>query len=348
MKKTLVLLSSLLILIGLGIFATRLLSKKGKSDEKIADFNFEIKDTSSIDAITITEPSGQKIALVRNGKKWEPQDGGCVQQHLVTNVLDAAFNIRFKGYVPERAVPNVMKTMATIGTQVDFYSEGDRIKTWYIGTSTPDHYGTYMLVDTEESGKSDLPVIMEIKGVKGIIGPRFFADPRRWSCTEIFHLEIAQIQKVAVQFSEKKQRNFTVTKSGGKFSVTNNGNKLNYIDTNMVFRYLHNYKKIHFDVPNFDLSKKQVDSVKRSQPFCTLTVTKTTGKPMRLRMFRAKSETGNETIDDFGEKVTHDVNRFWCELPNGTLVKCQYFVFNPLIMGHIYFSYIKNPTTEMR
>jgi hypothetical protein len=76
----------------------------------------------------------------------------------------------------------------------------------------------------------------------------------------------------------------------------------------MVFRYLHNYKKIHFDVPNFDLSKKQVDSVKRSQPFCTLTVTKTTGKPMRLRMFRAKSETGNETIDDFN---TSNIDEFF-------------------------------------
>lgn len=348
MKKIIILLSSILVLIGLGIFASRLVANKGKSDEKIADFNFEIKDTAAIDEIAITEPNGQKIALVRNGNQWEPKEGGCIQQHLVTNLLDAAYNIRFKGYVPERAVPNVMKSMSTIGTQVDFYSDGDRLKTWYIGTSTPDHYGTYMLVDSEESGKSDLPVIMEIKGVKGIIGPRFFADPRRWSCTEIFKLEIDQIKKVSVQFTEKKQRNFTVSKSGGKFAVTNNGNRLNYVDTNMVFRYLHNYKKIHFDVPNYDLSKKQVDSVKRTSPFCTLTVSKTNGKVMRLRMFRAKSETGNETIDDFGEKVTHDVNRFWCEMPTGELVKCQYFVFNPLIMGHIYFSNIKNPSTEMR
>jgi hypothetical protein len=27
----------------------------------------------------------------------------------------------------------------------------------------------------------------------------------------------------------------------------------------------------------------------------------------------------------------------WCELPNGDLVKCQYFTFNPLILGHVYF-----------
>jgi hypothetical protein len=31
------------------------------------------------------------------------------------------------------------------------------------------------------------------------------------------------------------------------------------------------------------------------------------------------------------------MNSFWCILPNGQLVKCQYFVFNPLLLGHVYF-----------
>ena len=44
-------------------------------------------------------------------------------------------------------------------------------------------------------------------------------------------------------------------------------------------------------------------------------------------------------VDDFGNRVAHDINRFWCLLPNGQVVKCQYFVFNPLIMGNIYFNY---------
>jgi len=32
-----------------------------------------------------------------------------------------------------------------------------------------------------------------------------------------------------------------------------------------------------------------------------------------------------------------DMNKFWCQLPSGELVKCQYFTFNPLILGHVYF-----------
>jgi hypothetical protein len=42
-------------------------------------------------------------------------------------------------------------------------------------------------------------------------------------------------------------------------------------------------------------------------------------------------------VNDFGDVVQMDVNKFWCELPNGQVVKCQYYVFNQLIMGHVYF-----------
>ena len=32
-----------------------------------------------------------------------------------------------------------------------------------------------------------------------------------------------------------------------------------------------------------------------------------------------------------------DADHFWVELPSGQIVKCQYHVFNPLLLGHIYF-----------
>ena len=32
-----------------------------------------------------------------------------------------------------------------------------------------------------------------------------------------------------------------------------------------------------------------------------------------------------------------DIDKFWCELPNGEIVKCQFFVFNKILLGHVYF-----------
>jgi hypothetical protein len=52
-------------------------------------------------------------------------------------------------------------------------------------------------------------------------------------------------------------------------------------------------------------------------------------------MFRINSFQSQR--NEFGEVVDIDMNKFWCQLPNGAMVKCQYHVFNPLLLGHVYF-----------
>lgn len=338
MKKLIFLILGLILLGVLGYVAYNLSTSAGSSDEKVAALDFDIKDTSTVDRIIITEPNGNLMEMVRKGNTWTDKNGSCIQQVPVKNILEAAVNIRFKGYVPDNALKTVTQRLITSATKVEFFQNGEWLKTWYIGSSTQDHYGTYMLLESEEGGKSDLPVIAEIKGMKGIVGPRFFSDPRRWMCTEIFAYDIKQIDQVTIRFKNEPQRNFEVKRNGNNFRVTTNGKAFPSVDTTMVYRYLLNYKKIHFELPNFDLTPKQVDSVKRSAPFCELMVRNTKGQTTRIKMFRRKSDVG-EGVDDFGNAVDFDVNRFWGLMPNGELVKCQYFVFNPLIMGHIYFNY---------
>lgn len=346
MKRLIYLGIGVIVLGVLAWFAYDLMKKSGTSDQEVAALNFEIKDTTTVDRIIITESNGMEYELVRHGKVWTDKDGKCVQQAPVFNILEALVNVRFKGYVPDKSMKMVQNRLTTIATKVQFFQNGEWSKTWYIGTSTPDHYGTFMLLETAAEGKSDLPVVTEIKGMQGMIGPRFFADPKRWMCTEIFSLALSEIDLVDVRFSTERQNNFTVQRSGKKFKVTSNGSPLPRLDTAMVYRYLNSYKKIHFELPNYTLSKRQVDSVKQSQPFCVLTVKTTSGQKQSLKMFRQKSSTGDMRVNDLGEETAYDVNRFWCLLPNKELVQCQYFVFNPLIMGHVYFNYGQQAPTQ--
>jgi hypothetical protein len=179
--------------------------------------------------------------------------------------------------------------------------------------------------------------MMSIRGVKGIIEPRFFADKRSWKCTNIFAVPLEKIAKVDVKIMTDPRLSFSVTKVGSILSVFQAGKKLVNADNSMTFRYLQNYKKIHYDLANFELSKRQVDSVKHTKPFSTISLYETTGKKTHLRLFTLKS---NETSkNEYGEVLNIDLNKFWCELPNGELVKCQYFVFDPLLKGHLYFPF---------
>lgn len=334
MNKKKIALAIAIIVVGfLAFMATNLVRNSGKSDTELLEFSIE--DTASVDKILITDAFSNKFELVRKDGSWTDAQGNCVTLAPVNTMLETFKNIEFKGYVPENSRKTITNRMATSHVKVEIFQKGEWSKTWYVGFSTQDHYGTYMLLENPDE-KSDLPVIMKIKGFNGIIEPRFFADPRRWKCTQIFALNRDEIASVDVRFYDEPSRSFSVSKTGMQYTVKHFGKPLPFVDTNMVIRYLNNYQKIHYEFANYDLTPKQVDSVKRSKPFCVLTLKETTGTVNQLRMFRIKGD--GETINDFGDTVNYDANRFWCQLPSGELVKCQYFVFNPLVMGHLYFA----------
>ncbi len=333
MKKIILLVLSIGVIGLLAWYATKLMDTAGKSDKELIEF--AVDDTTTVDKIIITDPFSNKIELVKQETDWVNANGECIQQSNVHFILDALKNIEFKGYLPENSHKQYTKLMSSQHTKVEIFQNGEWVKTWYLGPAAQDHYGQIMLLDSDEFGKSDKPVLMKIKGLNGIIEPRFFADPKKWMCTNIFAVPISKISKVDVKYYDDPVLSFSVTKKGNSMNVYQQGKPLQGVDTAMIFRYLQNYKKIHFDLANYELNEKQVDSMKRTTPFAVLTLTETSGKQTKLRMFRIKSE--DHQVNEFGDVVSMDMNKFWCELPNGQMVKCQYFVFNPLILGHIYF-----------
>ena len=334
MKKIIILVISLAALGGLGWYISTLFETKGKSDTELIDF--AIKDVESIDRIIITDKSNQSFEIRRKGRTWLDKDGNCVVPENVTNLLDAFKNIEFKGYLPDNSHKTYNTMMAAQNIKVEIFQNGEWTKTWYLGPTSPDHYSQIMLLDSKEYGKSDHPVQMKVKGMNGILEPRFFADPRLWACTDIFQLPMERIARVDVNYVAEKARSFTVTKKGSVMSVYQTGKRLQNVEDRMIFSYLQNYKKIHYNLRNFELTEKQVDSLKRTTPFVVLTVQETNGKTTKLRCFK-RNLPANELVA--GQEILNsDRDNFWCELPGGDIVKCQYHVFNALFFGHIYFT----------
>lgn len=336
MKKIIILVVSLAALGGLTSYVFYLMENSGKSDGiKKELIDFAIKDTESVNKIKITDKLDREITLIKKNGTWTTEDGQCVTQEKVTWVLDAFKNIHFKGYLSDAAVKAFNTQMAAQNIKVEIFQKGEWTKTWYLGPSSQDHLGQIMLLETKESGKSSIPVEMELLNMKGIIDPRFHADPMQWQCTHIFRLGISDISMVNVKFNDEPQRSFKVQKVGQNIDVYQRGKKLEGYTPQDAYRYLNNYQKVHWDVANYVLNSHQVDSLKRTLPFCELTVKETSGKSTKLRLFRIVSK-GNDQVAGL-EVLNPDLNYLWCELPDGELVKCQYFVFSPLLSGHIYF-----------
>lgn len=333
MKKLIILIVSIAGLAGLGWYISTLFANKGKSDTELIEF--AIKDTSSIDKLVITDKSLNTFMVQKKNGTWVDKDGNCVVIENIDNILDAIRNIEFKGYLPDKSHANYNTMMTAQNITVEIFENGEWSKTWYIGPPAPDHYGQIMLLDTKELGKSTHPVLMKVRNLHGFLEPRFFADPRLWACTDVFTIPMERISRVDVKFNIEQARSFSVTKNGPEVNVYQQGKELANVEERMVFSYLQNYKKIHYNLRNFELSKNQLDSLKKTVPFAEIKVKETNGKTTKLRCFRAKSTTNDIVAGQ--EIVNSNLDKFWCELPDGEVVKCQYYVFNPLFLGHIYF-----------
>jgi len=333
MKKIIIIIFGIVGITALGWYTKKLISKEGHSDTELIEF--AVKDTNKVNRIIISDAYSNKFELIRKGAEWTDANGGCITQSSVSLILDAFAKITLKGYLPEKSQQKFVDLMSTSHMKVEIFEDGEWTKTWYIGPAAQDHLGQIMLLETEADGKSEFPVMMSLSGMYGVVEPRFFADSRKWICTNIFSLDMEEIASVDVRFPSEKHRNFNIKQNGSKISVTQNNVKLSAIDTSNVFRYLQNYRKIHFDNANYELNKNQIDSLKKTTPFCVLTLKEKKGKSHKLRMFKIPVEEPQR--NEFGDLENMDMNKFWCQLPSGEVVKCQYFTFNPLIMGHVYF-----------
>lgn len=321
-----------LVLVSLGFIAYRLSTAKGSSDHALLEF--AIKDTSKIDKITIKDKLSNTITLLKVNGQWRDEKGECVRRENINFILDAAKHIEFKGYLGEKAKKTFTNIIKTQHVRVEFFEEGESSKTWFIGPPAQDHLGQIMLVETP-TFKGQFPVVMRIKGLSGIIEPRFFASREEWACSGIFALKDSEIQSVEVKHIENPKQSFSIARRNKAFSVTSNTRPIPGVDTTNVYRYLQGFKKINWNTKRLDLSDKQVDSIRRSVPFCEVRVTEVKGKTTLLKLYRIKSSEPRR--NEFGELVPYDMDYFWVLLPSGELVKCQYYVFNNILFGQVYF-----------
>lgn len=340
LKKILTIVFGLICILALAYYTFNILNEDKKSSSELIDFS--VKDTSMVTKIRITDAFQSSFEIQKKEGVWQDKNGGCITQEYAHNILSVAKNIEFKGYLSKNSHQNFKNKMASSHTKVEFYVNKEWLKTWYIGPSSPDHYGQIMLLDSKENGKSSEPVMMKVKGLNGIIEPNFFADSRKWICTNIFKVPLEKIASVSVINNENSTRSFKVKSELNGFEVMQNGVKLPYADTANIYRYLHNYKKIHFDIANYTLDEAACDSLRNSKPFTEIILKEKAGGTTHLKLHRIQVE--EDQINEFGELVNMDMNKFWCVLPSGEIVKCQYHVFNPLLYGHIYFSALVEKT----
>ncbi|MBX7093426.1 MAG: hypothetical protein K1X56_01810 [Flavobacteriales bacterium] len=337
MKKNQIrLILSLTVFIGLLVVVIIMMRNKSNSTFKKELSNFAIEDTASISKFVITNQDKKSVTLTRKSPDhWELDGKYRARIESVYLILEVCKKIEVKSPVPESARKNVLRNMAVEYFKAEFYGANDQlIKTWYVGYPTKDHDASYMILETPEEGKSDLPYITYIPGFHGQLTSRFYIDPLAWRFTGVFNYDPAEIASVSMTNNDSIHESFEVKVTGeNEFQLIDFMNrKVPVFDTAAVRQFVVNFKKIHFETFNKGiLSPLQEDSLRHAKPYYIVQVKTKKGESKKLNIYHKKVPPKNSVGNENTGEYPWDPERAFALLPDGQIVVIQFFVFDKIL-----------------
>lgn len=306
----------------------------GKGElSQVAGTEFGIRDTSRVDKIFIADMDGGQVTLTRpaSGRLWDLNGEYKAREDAVKLLLKTFRRASVQGPVAEAAKPNVIRLLSARGKKVEIYQGGDRpVKTWYVGTATPSHTGTYMVLETPE-GRGVDPYVVHMEGFTGYLSTRFFTSEREWRHTGIFNYPDRSLASVEVLVLEQEGESYALkTTESGKLVLSDlEGNPLPYVDTTGVQDHFLRFKKVHLETYRSRLEPEVEDSLRNASAAFVLTALGRNGRRSEVHV-HWKPRTGLDRNAD-GEMMKHDGEQMYGVTSNGEVVLLQRFVFDPLI-----------------
>ena len=286
--------------------------------------DFAIADTSLVNKIFIADNQGGTALLERSEEsRFWTLNGEFIARKDATDLLLKTFTrIEVKGPVNEKMRETVIRNLAGTAKKVEIYQGGDRpVKTWYVGTSTPSHTGTYMVLETPEQGMSSEPFVVSLKGSIGFLTTRFFTDITEWRYTGVFDFPGRSLAEVTVIHHETPYHSYTIKSNPkGDISLENGAGALLAIrDTIKVQdRFLH-FRKVHFESFNNHLTKAGQESIRNAFPAFTMLVKGFDGRSAKFDLFWKQTDSGPDEEYMYGLTT------------GGEVVLVQRYVLDPLI-----------------
>ena len=301
---------------------------KGELSE-VAGTEFGIADTSLVDKIFIADMDGKQVTLTRpeKGRLWNLNGKYKAREDAVKLLLKTFRRASVQGPVADAAQPNVIRLLSARGKKVEIYQGGDRpVKTWYVGTATPSHTGTYMVLETPE-GRGAEPYVVHMEGFTGFLSTRFFTSEREWRYTGLFDYPGRSLRQLEFKNNEAEGDSYSLTaQDAGKLELADlEGNIMAYRDTTGLQDHFLRFKKVHLETYRSRLESEVEDSLRQATPAFELTAIGRDGRSSNIRV-HWKPTSGSEPVLD-----GHDGEQLYGVTDRGEVVLLQRFVFDPLI-----------------
>ena len=215
MKKSTLILFLLLILAG----GSAWYFTQSKEQEKLHalgwDRQFKVEDTDEIHKIFIAKRTGVTTTLERKGDQWIYNGKYLARQTAVNSLMDVFKGIRMQSVPTANAVNGMVDDLATRGIKVELFDKNDKkIKAYYVGGSTPNERGTYVIMEGAEQ-----PYVAELSMMEGAFRVRFDMEGDDWRDKTVFDEKVDNIDFVSIEYPKQKSKSFKMERQGETFSI---------------------------------------------------------------------------------------------------------------------------------
>lgn len=294
---------------------------------------FAIADTASVDRIFIADKDGNEALLERQpGERyWLLNKKHLARKDAVDLLLKTFKRAAIQRPVPTAELETVNRLLAGRAKKVEIYQGGEEpVKVWYIGTSTQNHTGTYMVLGHPDGTIAEEPFVIHMEGFTGFLSTRFFTDEREWRYTGVFDFPGSTLQGVeAVKRDEPNGFYRMEVDTSGNLSKEASF-EMSFMDTLGWQNQFNLFRKVHLETFNNHMTEFQVDSLlNQASPAFSLRAWARDTSTVRTIHLYWKFPT-SDTYDDDGNLNPWDGSRMYAEY-EGEVVLVQRFVFDPLL-----------------
>ncbi len=289
--------------------------------------NFKVENPGDIYKIFIANRNGQTTHLERRGDHWIVNGDSKANPNVINPLLDAITHVELLYVPPQSATVNVARELAATGIKVEIFNKGgDKIKGYYVGGTTADARGTYMILENSEQ-----PMVVGIPMMIGQIRTRYELSGDDWRDKAIFSYSPDEIQRVSIEYPKQRNKSFILERTGSGYAVKpfyENVPPINRpVDNSSVESFLTNFKSLVAE--SFSNGYEKKDSIRQTIPFSIVSLETTDGQQRKVSFYPTYREDA-----ETGERRADIVERFFADVDSKDWMLTQHRVFRKIFWAY--------------
>jgi hypothetical protein len=253
--------------------------------------NFAFEDTSKITKVLIIKQN-DTVKLQKIGFKWLVDSKYLVNSGAINRMLNTLRLIQINTPLPANSIKEVNK-MLMKQEKIKVYSKDKIVRTFYLGKYLANSGNYAKLLNAKN------PYVIFIPSYSFDLRENFSLDIRKWQTTKLFHFKPEQINSISYidfrngdkLFMKKIDTNYIVScDSLFRQKIKTDKETINY--------YLRHFSNISFVSFIENMSKNDMDSVRKQKPIFKLTLRLTNKKNVSIIAYDFVVD-GKENTDEF-------------------------------------------------